>query len=373
MRTRLTFLLLTGACTALSAFTSLAPRVGEGVSGTQGAGADVAIDGDDIGGVVTGPKGPEAGVWVIAETTDLPTKFVRIVVTDDRGRYLVPDLPKANYQSGCAATGSWTRRRRRRRRERALDLKAVTAPTRAPRRTTTPPATGTRCSRCPARASSRARARAATASSRTITTQAAVRPRVEVEADACRAISWARRARARSRPAWARSPRRSTPGTAASQSGQAGAQMVGHAQPARRMRTCTDVRRLDRSHRGRRGAARAAAPAGSRAQRRHHPVGLGRPEALSARRGLDRQAQPDGSTPTARFYGALELSADYMPVLDPVDAHRESDSADGARPGDAGHLARHGSSRRRTGAASRSGPARTTSTTRCWTRRARLG
>src|SRR5688572_15007693 len=57
----------------------------------------VAIDPDDIGGIVTGPSGPEAGVWVIAETTDLPTKFVRIVVTDDRGRYLVPDLPGGNY------------------------------------------------------------------------------------------------------------------------------------------------------------------------------------------------------------------------------------------------------------------------------------
>ena len=42
-------------------------------------------------------QGPEAGVWVIAETTDLPTKFVKIVVTDDQGRFLVPDLPKANY------------------------------------------------------------------------------------------------------------------------------------------------------------------------------------------------------------------------------------------------------------------------------------
>jgi hypothetical protein len=57
----------------------------------------VRVDADDIGGVVTGPKGPEAGVWVIAETTDLPTKFARIVVTDDQGRYLLPDLPKANY------------------------------------------------------------------------------------------------------------------------------------------------------------------------------------------------------------------------------------------------------------------------------------
>src|SRR5207302_9735719 len=63
----------------------------------QAAAQTVAIDTDDIGGVVTGPKGPEAGVWVIAETADLPTRFVKIVVTDDRGRYLLPDLPKANY------------------------------------------------------------------------------------------------------------------------------------------------------------------------------------------------------------------------------------------------------------------------------------
>jgi streptogramin lyase len=59
--------------------------------------AAVATDADDIGGVVTGPRGPEAGVWVIAETTNLPTRFTRIVVTDDQGRFLVPDLPKAGY------------------------------------------------------------------------------------------------------------------------------------------------------------------------------------------------------------------------------------------------------------------------------------
>jgi hypothetical protein len=63
----------------------------------QAGGEAVRIDNDDIGGVVNGPRGPEAGVWVIAETTDLPTRFSRTVVTDDRGRYLVPDLPKANY------------------------------------------------------------------------------------------------------------------------------------------------------------------------------------------------------------------------------------------------------------------------------------
>src|SRR5271154_1291671 len=59
--------------------------------------AAVSIGATDLGGVVTGPKRPEAGVWVIAETADLPTKMAKIVVTDDQGRYVMPDLPKANY------------------------------------------------------------------------------------------------------------------------------------------------------------------------------------------------------------------------------------------------------------------------------------
>src|SRR6476620_9967850 len=59
--------------------------------------AAVSTDADDIGGVVTGPRGAEAGVWVIAESTSLPTTLRKIVVTDDQGRYLVPDLPKGDY------------------------------------------------------------------------------------------------------------------------------------------------------------------------------------------------------------------------------------------------------------------------------------
>ncbi len=60
--------------------------------------ATVAAGSADLGGVVTGQKGPETGVWVIAETTDTPTRLTKIVVTDDRGRYLIPDLPKGTYQ-----------------------------------------------------------------------------------------------------------------------------------------------------------------------------------------------------------------------------------------------------------------------------------
>src|ERR1700736_2345933 len=63
----------------------------------QQAAPAVSIGATDLGGVVTGPNGPEAGVWVIAETKDTPTRYAKMVVTDDQGRYVVPDLPKANY------------------------------------------------------------------------------------------------------------------------------------------------------------------------------------------------------------------------------------------------------------------------------------
>ena len=69
-----------------------------GLAAPASAQQALTVGATDIGGVVAGPGGPEAGVWVIAETTDLPTRFARIVVTDDQGRYLVPDLPKAKYK-----------------------------------------------------------------------------------------------------------------------------------------------------------------------------------------------------------------------------------------------------------------------------------
>jgi hypothetical protein len=99
-----------------------------GFSAPRPAGEAIPIDSDDVGGVVSGPHGPEAGVWVIAETTDLPTRFVRIVVTDDRGRYVLPDLPKASYSVWVRGYGLVDSPKVKITPGRILDLSAVAAP-----------------------------------------------------------------------------------------------------------------------------------------------------------------------------------------------------------------------------------------------------
>jgi hypothetical protein len=78
------------AAVAIAAFLAATP--------VPASAQNVPIKKNDIGGVVKGPHGPEAGVWVIAETHDLATRYAKMVVTDDQGRYVIPDLPKANYQ-----------------------------------------------------------------------------------------------------------------------------------------------------------------------------------------------------------------------------------------------------------------------------------
>src|SRR5712691_13325211 len=82
---------------AVAALAVLAAQPALAAAPANAQSATISIDNDDIGGVVRGPKGPEAGVWVIAETTELPTKLAKIVVTDDKGRYVLPELPKAKY------------------------------------------------------------------------------------------------------------------------------------------------------------------------------------------------------------------------------------------------------------------------------------
>jgi hypothetical protein len=88
----------------------------------------VRIGNNDLGGVVTGPDGPEAGVWVIAETTDLPTKFAKIVVTDDQGRYVMPDLPQANYSVWVRGYGLVDSPKVQTALGKIVNLKAVVAP-----------------------------------------------------------------------------------------------------------------------------------------------------------------------------------------------------------------------------------------------------
>jgi len=99
-----------------------------GRSAQQAGGEAVHVGNDDIGGVVASAKGPEAGVWVVAETNDLPTKFVKIVVTDDRGRYLVPQLPKANYKIWVRGYGLVDSQPVSARPGRIFNLNAVIAP-----------------------------------------------------------------------------------------------------------------------------------------------------------------------------------------------------------------------------------------------------
>jgi len=88
----------------------------------------LAVGPSDISGTVISAKGPEAGVWVIAETNELPTRFARIVVTDDKGRYLIPDLPNASYSVWVRGYGLVDSPKIKANPGKTLDLTAVPAP-----------------------------------------------------------------------------------------------------------------------------------------------------------------------------------------------------------------------------------------------------
>src|SRR5262245_42697243 len=123
MKKRVSVALILGA--SLAVFLLVSGRAI--VAGQAGNGA-VAIDNDDIGGVVTGARGPEAGVWVVAETRSTPTRLIKSVVTDDQGRYLVPDLPSAEYDVWVRGYGLVDSPKVKSAPGKLVNLKAVAAP-----------------------------------------------------------------------------------------------------------------------------------------------------------------------------------------------------------------------------------------------------
>ncbi|HYU12631.1 MAG TPA: carboxypeptidase-like regulatory domain-containing protein, partial [Stellaceae bacterium] len=118
MRTSIVAFVLTLAVSAL-------PNI---AGAQQPAGEAVRINERAIGGVVTGAQGPEGGVWVIAETTELPTKLAKIVVTDERGRYVIPDLPAATYDVWVRGYGLVDSPKVQAAPGKTLDLKTTAAP-----------------------------------------------------------------------------------------------------------------------------------------------------------------------------------------------------------------------------------------------------
>ncbi|MCG3170931.1 MAG: hypothetical protein CALGDGBN_02502 [Pseudomonadales bacterium] len=123
MASRIAFALVCAiACNTFDAACSAAQTVHD---------AAIVFDADDIAGTVHGPAGPEAGVWVIAETGDLPVAFSRIVVTDEAGRYLLPDLPAATYRVWVRGYGLADSQPVPARPGESLDLRAAAAPSAA--------------------------------------------------------------------------------------------------------------------------------------------------------------------------------------------------------------------------------------------------
>jgi hypothetical protein len=103
----------------------------QGPATQTGASGGVTVGPRDLGGVVTSVNGPEAGVWVIAQTTDLPTRYAKVVVTDGAGRYVIPELPQASYDVWVRGYGLVDSAKVQASPGRLVDLTAAVAPSRA--------------------------------------------------------------------------------------------------------------------------------------------------------------------------------------------------------------------------------------------------
>jgi hypothetical protein len=282
----------------------------------QPAGGTVPVDSDDLGGVVTGPSGPEAGVWVIAETTDLPTKFVKIVVTDDRGRYLVPDLPKANYNVWVRGYGLVDSPKVQAAPGKSLNLTATPAPNPRAAADYYPAGFWFSLIRVPEKSEFPGNAPGGNGISPNMKTQSDwIRA---IKSGGCTACHQLGTKGTREMPkgigtfhtsaeAWDRRI----------QSGQAGAQMAGGLNQMGKDRALAMF--ADWTDRI---AAGELPPAPARPQGLERNVVISQWDWADAKAYLHDEVSTDRRNPTLNanglIYGALELSADYVPVLDPV-------------------------------------------------------
>ena len=276
----------------------------------------VAIDADDIGGVVSGRSGPEAGVWVIAETTDLQTKFVRIVVTDDRGRYVIPDLPSATYSVWVRGYGLVDSEKTRATRGRQLNLTAVAAPNAKAAAQYFPAGYWFSLLNVPAASEFPGTGASGNGLATSLTSQATLLR--NLKSGGCMAChGLGNKATREISPALGTFPSHVEAWDRRVQSGQAGAGMTGNLTQWGRQRMLTMF--ADWTQRIADGELPPTPP---------RPTGVERNIVITQWDWADPKVYlhdvvgTDRRNPTVNangpLYGALELSADYTPVLDPV-------------------------------------------------------
>jgi hypothetical protein len=276
----------------------------------------VSVDADDVGGVVTGAKGPEAGVWVIAETADLPTKFTKIVVTDDRGRYLVPDLPKATYSVWVRGYGLVDSPKVQTAPGKILNLTAVIAPNARAAAEYYPAGYWFSLVEVPDKKHFPGTGRGGNGISPNLKSQADwVRNLKSGGCTACHALGTKA---TREIPKGIGHPDSSTAAWERRiQSGQAGGNMVSGLNALGREQALATL--SDWTDRIRNGALPPAPPRPQGAERN---VVITQWDWADPKAYLHDEVSTDRRNPTVNanglLYGSLELSADYLPVLDPV-------------------------------------------------------
>jgi len=276
----------------------------------------VRIDNDDLGGVVSSTKGPEAGVWVIAETTDLPTKFVKIVVTDDRGRYLLPDLPSASYNVWVRGYGLVDSQKVKTAPGKVLNLTATVAPNPRAAAEYYPAGYWFSLIRIPEKSEFPGNAPGGNGINPSIKSQAEWIARLKSGGcTACHQLGTkGTRDMAKELGTF---PNSAALWERRIQSGQAGAQMAGGLNAMGKERALqmfadwTD--RIDKGE---------VPPAPPRPQGLERNVVITQWDWADPKAYLHDEVSTDRRNPTVNpnglIYGSLELSADYLPVLDPV-------------------------------------------------------